>query len=216
MPTWPSANKAVTTYTDQGTDRLADARPEINKTISNVNDIIDTFAISSPSDGDLLQYSTSTGAWEQVAGTTVNPVPSAVLAMTPGIDYYNLASGVAAYQWTVQSDGSGILTYDYDSAGDKRTLQLSAGTYEIKFIGSWPQAGGGQSITTELHINEGTPILVWSNGNSSTNGVIWNTSYYNASSFDLGITYKTTNTNTGEIAFTSSLNYGRVIITKLA
>ena len=110
MPTWPSANKAVTTYTDQGTDRLADARPEINKTIANVNDIIDTFAISSPSNGDLLQYSTSTGAWEQVAVSTVGSQISVANATTSTL-YPSTAGTFDRYpNWQEDDDPDGIMS----------------------------------------------------------------------------------------------------------
>jgi hypothetical protein len=110
MPTWPSANKAVTTYTDQGSDRLADARPEINKTIANVNDIIDTFAISSPSNGDLLQYSTSTGAWEQVAVSTVGSQISVANATTSTL-YPSTAGTLDRYpNWQEDDDPDGIMS----------------------------------------------------------------------------------------------------------
>ena len=67
---WPTT-KASNQYTDSGQDRIADARAEINQNITNVNAIIDEFNISSPSDGDLLQYSSSTGKWEQVATSSI-------------------------------------------------------------------------------------------------------------------------------------------------
>jgi len=66
MPTWPSGTKASTANVDQGSDQISQARADIKQNIDNVNDIIDTFNISSPTDGDLLQYSTSTGKWERV------------------------------------------------------------------------------------------------------------------------------------------------------
>jgi len=74
MPTWPSGTKASTTNVDQGSDQISSARADIKQNIDNVNDIIDTFNISSPTDGDLLQYSTSTGKWEQVASTSVGGI----------------------------------------------------------------------------------------------------------------------------------------------
>ena len=123
MPTWPSANKAVTTYTDQGTDRLADARPEINKTISNVNDIIDTFNISSPSDGDLLQYSTSTGKWEQIATTSVGTQVSIALLTTTTTLYPTTAGTVdRRVAWTETFDNNSIVTLGTGADTGKFTL----------------------------------------------------------------------------------------------
>lgn len=68
MPNWPSGNKAVTTTTDQAADRIDLAREDINKTISNVNDIIDIFNIpASPTDNFILKYNASTGVFDMEA-----------------------------------------------------------------------------------------------------------------------------------------------------
>ena len=68
MTTWPSSNKAVTTTTDQASDTISGAREGINKTISNVNDIIDIFNIpSSPTDNYILKYNASTGVFDMEA-----------------------------------------------------------------------------------------------------------------------------------------------------
>tara|TARA_Y100001963_G_scaffold147069_1_gene222877 strand:+ start:342 stop:908 length:567 start_codon:yes stop_codon:yes gene_type:complete len=65
MTTWPSSNKGSTAHTDSDDDKPRLARPEINKNISNVNDIIDTFNITgSKSDGQVLVYNSSTGNFE--------------------------------------------------------------------------------------------------------------------------------------------------------
>ena len=45
MTTWPSSNKGSTAHTDSDNDKPRLARPEINKNISNVNDIIDYFNV---------------------------------------------------------------------------------------------------------------------------------------------------------------------------
>lgn len=133
MPTWPSANKAVTTYTDQGTDRLADARPEINKTIANVNDIIDTFAISSPSDGDLLQYSTSTGAWEQVQASSIGTQVSVANANTSTI-YPNTAGSLDRRpNWQEGYDANGI-------------MQISNGKFTLSGSGSFLITCGAMKV----------------------------------------------------------------------
>ncbi len=68
---WPSGTKASTTNCDQPSDLIANARADIKQNIDNVNDVIDTFAISTPTDGDLLRYSSSTGKFEQVAGAGI-------------------------------------------------------------------------------------------------------------------------------------------------
>lgn len=72
MTTWPSDRKASTQYTDQSSDRIADARAEINQTIANVNDIIDYFAVSTPSNGDLMRYNSTSGTWESVGAGSIS------------------------------------------------------------------------------------------------------------------------------------------------
>jgi len=70
MTTWPSTNKAVTTTTDAAADSISGARVDINKTISNVNDIIDIFNIpASPTDNHILKYNSSTGQFDVEADT---------------------------------------------------------------------------------------------------------------------------------------------------
>jgi hypothetical protein len=46
--TWPSGTKASTTNVDAGTDRIADARPDIKQNIDNVNEIIDFYDADGP------------------------------------------------------------------------------------------------------------------------------------------------------------------------
>ena len=89
MPTWPTGTKAGTTNVDNPTDLVANARADIKQNIDNVNDIIDTFNISSPSNGDLLQYSTSTGKWEQTTGSTIG-IPQ--IGVVIGAGFNNLPS----------------------------------------------------------------------------------------------------------------------------
>jgi len=66
---WPSGTKAGTTNVDAGSDKPALARPDIKQNIDNVNSIIDTFDIASPSNGDILVYNSTSGAWEPSASS---------------------------------------------------------------------------------------------------------------------------------------------------
>ena len=51
---WPSGHKAGTTTTDGATDKISDARADINQNIVNVNEIIDMFDLASePSNGQI-------------------------------------------------------------------------------------------------------------------------------------------------------------------
>jgi hypothetical protein len=65
MATWPSTNKALTTTTDADTDTISGARVDINKSISNINDVIDMFNIpASPTDDYILKYDSATSRFE--------------------------------------------------------------------------------------------------------------------------------------------------------
>ena len=66
--TWP-ATTAGTTNVDAGSDRPALARADIKQNIDNVNAIIGTFDIATPTNGDILTYNSSSGAWEPGAAT---------------------------------------------------------------------------------------------------------------------------------------------------
>ena len=63
---WPSASdKAATTTTDAAGDLISAARPDINSTIVNVNNIIDFIDTDSIANGDILVYNSSSGALER-------------------------------------------------------------------------------------------------------------------------------------------------------
>ena len=128
---WPSGTKASTNNVDNGTDLISNARADIKQNIDNVNDIIDTFNISSPSDGDLLQYSTSSGQWEQVASSSI--------ASAPSYASFQLDSGLGELVGSVYRKGitsvtniygDTIITGEPDSANDT-IITIAAGTYVV-------------------------------------------------------------------------------------
>lgn len=134
---WPTT-KASNQYTDSGQDRIADARAEINQNITNVNAIIDEFNIASPTDGDLLQYSSSSGKWEQVAGTSIGQS----VALIEWETYPTLegVTGSITFDETFQqtfftsiSDSNSIVTINADSASVAE-LELATGKYWIDAI----------------------------------------------------------------------------------
>ena len=127
---WPSGTKASTANVDAGTDLLSLARPDIKQNIDNVNTIIDEFNIASPSNGNLLQYSTSSGKWEPVTassvGTQVDFLKLEANNLTQG-NYTNLTNVIQA---TELSDSGGIATVTGDSGSDY-ALQLVSGKYIV-------------------------------------------------------------------------------------
>ena len=63
MATWPST-KATTDHLDAGSDSPRLARVDIYQNVLNVNEIIDMFNISSPTDNQILKYNTSNSRFE--------------------------------------------------------------------------------------------------------------------------------------------------------
>jgi hypothetical protein len=154
---WPSGTKASTANVDQGGDKISLARPDIKQNIDNVNDIIDHLNISSPSDGDLLQYSSSSGKWEQVASTSVGN-NTAIFEMAnvnnqSGLDYF----------WAIDTIhyNAGFLTNNSDSAGGYN-FTLTAGTYAVQLMNP---IGIGEGAVDTIYLYNNT---------DSTNEVTFN------------------------------------------
>ena len=142
MPTWPSGTKASTTNVDQGTDLISNARADIKQNFDNVNDIIDTFNISSPSDGDLLQYSSSSGQWEQVSSGTVGTSESVININNDEI--FDTSSATYFADYTTLSDSASVISAP-DSAG---TVTITSGKYKVTVYGRFTGGAGGNTDWT--------------------------------------------------------------------
>ena len=137
MTTWPSATKASTTHVDAGTDQISLARADIKQNMDNVNDIIDIFNIASPTNGDMMQYSSSTTKWEKVASTAIgSTVKTAQLTVTSTSQ--NVSGG---YRFLLNTnsglqDPDNIITFPTDSANSNSDYRfdLASGTYEVTTV----------------------------------------------------------------------------------
>ena len=67
MTTWPAGTKASTDNLDQGSDSPRLARADLLQNVQNVNSIIDIFNISSPTNNQILKYSTANGRFDLAA-----------------------------------------------------------------------------------------------------------------------------------------------------
>ena len=126
MTTWPSATKASTTNVDAGTDQISLARADIKQNMDNVNDIIDIFNIASPTNGDLMQYNSSTTKWEKVASTTIGSTTKAAqISFGTG----QSISGGYRHQISLSGieDAYGIITL----SDSNYRFALTAGTYQF-------------------------------------------------------------------------------------
>ncbi len=123
---WPSGSKASTANVDAGTDSITSARADIKQNFDNVNDIIDHLNISSPSDGDLLKYSSSSGKWEQVASTSIGSNTKFAIFSLHNTSEELISGNNYRRLLTISLDPDNIM--DIDSTGDF-TFNLGAGTY---------------------------------------------------------------------------------------
>jgi len=121
MATWPSS-KATTTHLDNSADDPNQARVDIKLNVENVNKIIDYFTVSTPAEGDILQYDSADARWENktVAESGLQKVAYASLLTNDGQGSVNF------YRFDEISDPYGIATY---SSGK---LRLETGTYTIE------------------------------------------------------------------------------------
>ena len=77
MTTWPAGTKASTDNLDQGSDSPRLARADLLLNVQNVNSIIDMFNISSPTNNQILKYSTANGRFELATdseGVAASPI----------------------------------------------------------------------------------------------------------------------------------------------
>ena len=142
MPTWPTS-KAGTTHVDAGSDNPGNARADIKQNIDNVNDMIDTIVVNSPSNNQVLAYDSTDSRFENKDVSTL--VSSAISSVATyettdsSLTYTNSYTKIANV--SELSDSDGIISV---SSG---VLTVSAGTYLI-FIDCPNQTPGDSSNRT--------------------------------------------------------------------
>ena len=170
MAEWPKNNKASTQYVDADTDLIGNSRPDIKKTIDNVNDIIDTFDIGGDSasqiaDGDILQYqqdSAGGGRFVPLSSDTIGGANKMLIPFTG---------------WVV-NNWSGITTgyRGDDSAGSKHNfdrMALLGGAYYRRNSGTSGDldlisAETSYSSIPSASVTTATPTLAKPTGYSAT------------------------------------------------
>ena len=159
--TWPAGTKASTANIDAGSDKPALARPDIKQNIDNVNAIIDEFDIASPSNGDILTYNSSSGAWEPGAAAS-GGVDCAVLTASG-----NYNTNVGTYyryyiKWNEQ-DPNGIVSVNTTTG----VFTLGAGNYMMTIL-----AGQNNGTQFDLQFYDETGGNIIQNFTSSTTHTI--------------------------------------------
>lgn len=148
MATWPSGNKASTTTTDADSDSISGSRVDLNKTVSNVNDIIDMFNIpGSPTDNYILRYNSSTGVFDMEDEQANN----AVTDYTNGVDNRIITSTGAS---TINAEST--LLYDGTSLSNTTAPTFTAGSTPIQLNGTQPnQSGYYGHLTVDTGVSRG-------------------------------------------------------------
>ena len=156
MPTWPSGNKPATTTTDADSKSISGARADINKTISNQNDIIDIFNIpSSPTDNYILVYNSSTAKFDVEPNPTelVNDV-SPQLGGSLDVNGHSIVS-VSNGDIAITPDGSGKVILDGlnypTSDGTNGQILSTNGSGTLSFVNAAGFSGG--SLSSDLDQN---------------------------------------------------------------
>ena len=173
MATWPKNNKASTQYVDADTDLIGNSRPDLKKTIDNVNDIIDTFDIGGDSaaqleDGDILQYqqdSAGGGRFVPLSSDTIGGSNSMLIPFTGWV--VNNWSGITT---GFRADDSAGSKHDFDrmallgGAYYKRDPNKAGDLDLIPSEGTVYNSIAGASVTTA------TPTLNKPTGYSASSG----------------------------------------------
>ena len=151
MPTWPT-NKAGTTHLDSGTDNPGLARADIKQNVDNVNDMIDTIVVDSPSNNQVLAYDNSDSRFENKdISTLVSSAVSAVATIrtTDSSNTYT-TTFTKISNLTEQTDPDGIVSI---STG---VITVGAGTYLIFLDCPNEIPTGSSNVTYSVRLRDTT------------------------------------------------------------
>tara|TARA_A100001015_G_C14883043_1_gene669221 strand:+ start:89 stop:718 length:630 start_codon:yes stop_codon:yes gene_type:complete len=151
MPTWPT-NKAGTTHLDSGTDNPGSARADIKQNVDNVNDMIDTIVVDSPSNNQVLAYDSSDSRFENKdVSTLVSSAVSAVATIrtTDSSNTYT-TTFTKISNLTEQTDPDGIVSI---STG---VITVGAGTYLIFLDCPNEIPSGSSNVTYSVRLRDTT------------------------------------------------------------
>jgi hypothetical protein len=165
MATWPTS-PASTANLDAGTDRPSLARPDLKTNVDNVNAIIDMFNITSPSNGNILKYSSSTTKFELTADADVNTTYSISAETASGGANLRLTGSDASTDDVKIASGTGITV----SRTDANTITIASSisdtntTYAISAITDGADANirltGSDSTIDDIQLIAGTNITL--------------------------------------------------------
>lgn len=166
MATWPSGSKASTTNLDAGTDKPSLARADIKQNVDNVNDIIDMFNISGPTNNQILKYNSTNTRFELASDSDLNTTYT-ISAITDGSDANIRLTGSDASVDEIQLIAGTNISLAVTSAGaiqiNNTQTELNT-TYSVSAEtvagGANLRLTGSDAVTDDVKIASGTGITV--------------------------------------------------------
>ena len=175
MPTWPTS-KAGTTHLDSGTDNPGSARADIKQNVDNVNDMIDTIVVDSPSNNQILAYNNSNSRFQNVDAssvvssgaigavatvrTTTNPItfPATTFTKVAGVSEETDPEGIVSISTGVVTLAAGTYLIMIDCP-DTPPPEGSQNTYEMR-----SQDTTNTATLKTLQAKSGPDTEPWSDG----------------------------------------------------
>lgn len=166
MATWPSGSKASTANLDAGTDKPSLARADIKQNVDNVNDIIDMFNISGPTNNQILKYNSTNTRFELASDADLNTTYT-ISAITDGSDANIRLTGSDASIDEIQLIAGTNISLAVTSAGaiqiNNTQTELNT-TYSVSAEtvagGANLRLTGSDTSTDDVKIASGTGITV--------------------------------------------------------
>jgi len=160
---WPNSTKASTLNVDNGADKPSLARADIKQNIDNVNSIIDTFDIASPTNGDILIYNSTSGAWEPGAnggggGGSISNIWGTTNSNTQfsGFNLWQLSSNTFN-NGNISNISTGTDSWRFSETGSYR--------FRVNILGETGSAG----FTWVIYNNTQSTSTLWDNITNVTN-----------------------------------------------
>lgn len=150
MPTWPTATKASTGNLDAGTDKPSLARADLKLNVDNVNDVIDTLFVSSPTNGQILKYVSANARFEMAADADTNTTYSISAETGTGGTNLRLTDSTTATDDVLLAQGTGITITRTDANTITIASTVSGGMTDFTLAGDTgtnQTIGNGNTLT---------------------------------------------------------------------
>ena len=131
MPTWPTS-KAGTTHLDSGSDNPGSARADILQNVTNVNSMIDTIVVNSPTATQVLAYDSGDSRFENVAINTIAATTGTANTYTKQ-QVFGMATltDAASITWNLETQQTAQVTLTDNRGLANPTNKVAGATYVL-------------------------------------------------------------------------------------